>query len=531
MHKTGIALGLMIAAGAVATLAPWYTGTQLEGTLQASIGRGNEQLREALPGAGASMELVSLERGIFSSTARYRVTLREPQSEDDAPVELLFSDHIEHGPLPLSRLQAFELAPVMAVSSFNLELTDAVLPWFTGAGGGAPLNGTLALGYDDSINGRISLRPLEFAAEDGKLRFSGMDLELTLGAQAESVHLAGGMDSLTFDVNRADGAGQIRLSGLNLSSDYRLGTSGFYVGGSRTLLAKVEVLAEDRPPLLLQDFVLTDRIEEQGERMSGSFDYDIGRLSYDGKLLGSAGLGMTLGNLDVAALQQLESLYKDFLVRLDSPEAADAALSEADEARLLEGVGALLAGKPSLSLDRLSLKTANGESRFNVKLDLDKPQSFELPPPELARQFVGKLDARLVLAKPMIRDLMTYQGSLEPGADQAAVAQQASETAEMVGMMATSMQVGRVEGDNIVTSLSYADGQVDFNGQVMPAEDFAGMLLAMAPPGAMGLMSGAGEEADESGLEGEEVDMDEQADANRELGLEAEQGMDDSATE
>lgn len=502
MHKTGIALGLIIAAGAAATLAPWYTGTQLEGTLQASIGRGNAQLRESLPGMGASMELVSLERGIFSSTARYRITFAEPQAEDDAPVELLFTDQIEHGPLPLSRLQAFEFTPVMAFSRFNLEHSEAVIPWFVGAGGIAPLSGSLALGYDNSVAGRIRLHPLEFASDGGKLRFSGIDLDLALGAQAESVRLAGAMDSLAFDVTRDDGTLQVRFSGLSLSSDHRLGASGFYVGGSRLALAKVEVLAGDRPPLLIQDFVQTDRIEEKGQSMSGTVAYDIGMLSYDGKPLGAASLGVTLGNLDVAALQQLESWYKEFLARQASPEDAAAALSEADETRLRAGMEALLAGQPSLSLDRLSLKTANGESSFNLRLDLARPESYELPPAELARQFIGKLDARLVLAKPMIRDLVTYQASLAPGAEQAAVARQAAEAAEMAGMLATSMQVGRVEGDNIVTSLSYAAGQVDFNGQVMPAEEFAGLLMAMAPPQAMGLMPGAGEETD--GMSGQE---------------------------
>ncbi len=530
MHKTGIALGLLIAAGALGVIAPWYTGTQLEGTLQASISQSNAQLREALPGAGASMELLSLERGIFSSTARYRINLGDALSDDGTPVELLFSDRIEHGPLPLSRLQAMQFQPVMAASRFNLELTDAVLPWFTSSGGAAPLTGTLALGYDESVTGRIRLQPLEVASAEGNMRFSGLDLDVALGAQAASVRLNGGMDNLSFELARPEGAVQIRLSGLTLSTDHRLGASGFYVGGSRLALARTEVLAEDQPALLMQDFVQTDRIEERGQSLGGSVDYTVGALSYAGKPLGSVRLGMSVANLDVAALQQLEGWYKEFLARLETAEAS-AALADTDEARLRQSLEALLAGKPSLSLDRLSLKTANGESSFNLRFDLARPQSFELPPPELARQFVSRLDARLVLAKPMIRDLITYQASLEPQVDPVAVARQAAEAAEMAGMMATSMQVGRVEGDNIVTSLSYADGQVDFNGQVMPVEEFAGLLMAMAPPQAMGLMSGAVEAGGMGGLGEEPVEMRGLLEPEADAVLEAEQGMDASASE
>ena len=124
-------------------------------------------------------------------------------------------------------------------------------------------------------------------------------------------------------------------------------------------------------------------------------------------------------------------------------------------------------------------------------VDLARPVSYELPPAELARQLVGKVDARLVLAKPMIRDVVMYQAALDPAVDPAAAALEASQLAEMAGEMATSTQLARVEGDNIVASLSYVDGQIEFNGQTLPAEQFAGLLLSMAPAEAMGLMMGA----------------------------------------
>lgn len=490
MHKTGIALGLILAAGAAVTLPPWYSGTQLEGTLQAALERGNQQLREALPGQGASLELVALERGIFSSTARYRIAFGEAEGADGDPAELLFSDRIEHGPLPLSRLASFELAPVLAVSRFSLERSAAVTPWFAGAGGAVPLSGYLVLGYDDSVTGQVSLHPLELASDQGRLRFSGIDLALTLGAQAQTVQLSGGMDSLTFDFPRDGEVAQVRLSGLSLNSEHRLGASGFYVGGSRLALARVELLDADRPGLLVENFVQTDRIEEQGSRLSAALDYEVGSLGYGGRPLGSASLGLTLGNLDVAALQRLESWYKELLARMNEPQAQPVALTDSDERRLRDGLEALLAGKPSVSLDRLALRTASGESRFDLRVELDRPQSYELPPAELARQLIGRLEAHLVLGKPTIRDLMNFQASLDPDTDQGAAALQAEEVAELAAMIATSMQVGRVEGEDIVSRLSYAGGQVDFNGQAMPAEEFVAMLAGMAPGSPLELMPG-----------------------------------------
>lgn len=44
-------------------------------------------------------------------------------------------------------------------------------------------------------------------------------------------------------------------------------------------------------------------------------------------------------------------------------------------------------------------------------------------------------------------------------------------------MMAVQSGLATVQGDDVVSSLHYADGMVDFNGQKMTVEEFA-MLMA-----------------------------------------------------
>ncbi len=61
---------------------------------------------------------------MFSSTAHYRLK-GEGEMFGEAPVELLFVDHIEHGPLPFSRLMSLKWLPVMATSHYELEKTPA----------------------------------------------------------------------------------------------------------------------------------------------------------------------------------------------------------------------------------------------------------------------------------------------------------------------------------------------------------------------------------------------------------------------
>ena len=80
-------------------------------------------------------------------------------------------------------------------------------------------------------------------------------------------------------------------------------------------------------------------------------------------------------------------------------------------------------------------------------------------------------------------DLMSIQPQLQ-GVPADRATQTAKGQAEMVGTMATAMGVAKVENDNIVSYLNYADGQVDFNGKKMPLQQF--MMMVMS--GAMGGM-------------------------------------------
>lgn len=130
-----------------------------------------------------------------------------------------------------------------------------------------------------------------------------------------------------------------------------------------------------------------------------------------------------------------------------------------------------------MAVENLSFKTANGESRFNLAIDFAAPASFDLPPDQLSKQVVTEVKSKLSLSKPMIGDLATLQALLDGQTDAQAIAMQSGQAGEMVGMMAVQSGLATVQGDDVVSSLHYADGMVDFNGQKMTVEEFA-MLMA-----------------------------------------------------
>ncbi len=114
MNKPAVVLlGFVVAVGVVSAGGAWYTGKQLEPVLQTAIQNANKELKTSMAGVDGTMalELVSLDRGVFSSTAHYRLKAQGAVFGEDNPnPELLFVDHIEHGPLPLSRLVHAEVA-------------------------------------------------------------------------------------------------------------------------------------------------------------------------------------------------------------------------------------------------------------------------------------------------------------------------------------------------------------------------------------------------------------------------------------
>ena len=140
MNKSaGVLLGIVVAVGAISAGGAWYTGTKLEGVLQQQVIESNKELQAALIGydATATLELVSLERGVFSSNARYR--LKTQGEVFNGGLELMIADHIEHGPLPFSRLIRLKWLPVMASSHYELENNGQTDKWFAATKGAACL--------------------------------------------------------------------------------------------------------------------------------------------------------------------------------------------------------------------------------------------------------------------------------------------------------------------------------------------------------------------------------------------------------
>ncbi|WP_165664217.1 YdgA family protein [Metapseudomonas otitidis] len=495
--SAGIVIGAAVAVAVVSTAGAWYTGKQLPSELDTSIKEANAQLQQASLSLGVNTraELVSLEQGLFSSTARYRLVIGES--------ELLFVDRIDHGPFPLNRLKRFELAPVMAASTYELAPSPLVQGWFDAAKGASPLVGSAAIGYDRSVSGSLELKPLDTQLDEKThLAFSGLRLDLRSSAGGERVAAVGSMDSLRFDSTSDSGQPvQVEVKGLSLDSDQSRTESGLYVGKSDMVLKTTRILIDGEPTVTLDDLSQRQDTRANGSKIEGSQTFAAG-FRYKDKPVGSTEMVWSVKNIDAVALKSLLELYASVVEQTGAEPNLDA-LDEAQQKQAQADLERILDAKPAIALDKLSFKTANGESRLSLGVQLAKPSSFEQSPDQVAREIVTGLDMELSLSKPMISDIVSLKAALDGEEDQELIAQQASMTTEMASGMLLSTNLVALEGETIRSSLHYADGQVDFNGKKMTVEEFAGMAMAMAG----GLGGALGAQPEMGGMEGMEEGM------------------------
>ena len=491
MNKSaGVLLGIVVAVGAISVGGAWYTGTQLEGVLKNQIVESNKEMQSSLIGYDltASLELVSLERGLLSSTAHYRLKAQGEMVHGDA--EFLIVDHIQHGPLPFSRLIRLKWLPVMATSNYQLEKSPSTEKWFAATKDLPPLKGAVNIGYDLSADGNMEFAPVDVAMDaNSNLKFSGMNLNFVTSDERKKAKVDGYMDSLKLSVTAADKPPVlVELNGLTVASNLEKSSFGYYLGqNTLELSATKATFGEKQSVLTLKNFEQKTATQETGATLGGRADYKVGEIALDGKVIGAAEMLWSFKNFDTQGSLELVQIYQNLLqpyqkaateAAAQGEEAPQLKISEADEAKVRAAVNKVLEAKPQVALESLALKNGSGESRVSLVIDLAKPQSLDLPTPLLAQQAISQLDAKVILSKPMVADFGALQAQQDGVTDAKAAADQGTMAAEMLSSMALGTELAKLEGNDIVSKLHYAAGQVEFNGQKMTLEQFVGFVMS-----------------------------------------------------
>jgi uncharacterized protein YdgA (DUF945 family) len=482
MKKSALALAIPLAIAGLAVAGAWYTGTRVEQEVNLSLAEANAKMKELAPDSEVSFSLLGIERGLFASTARYQLSLAGEKGQ--APRTLVFTDRLEHGPFPLSRLARGQLAPVMAQSHFSLEQTPFAQPLFSAAAGQMPLSGELTIGYDRRQTGELAMAALNFSGKNDVLRLSPTQLSFSISADNTDVQVAGQLAEL--DLTSADPASgkpvRIELRGMELGARKLEMASGFATGPGTFKAQRVTVQSEGVPTVELRDMLVEESLSKGAKGLDQTVSYRFGKLAVQGQDVGSLTLSLSARDLDEAALKQLSETYNQIaLANLKSDNPLDTELTPVQKSELQAQALRLLEGAPKLALDELSLQTAHGAARMSLRVDLRKPNQAAASPEAVASSVLASLKAQLKIDKPLIGDLVALKGGLDGGQpDPVALKQESDAASELFSGLALNSKWARLEGDSLSSSLSYANEQVTFNGQNMSVQQFVAFVLGSA---------------------------------------------------
>jgi uncharacterized protein YdgA (DUF945 family) len=90
-------------------------------------------------------------------------------------------------------------------------------------------------------------------------------------------------------------------------------------------------------------------------------------------------MALSMKNVDIPSMLVLTKLYQTRCSRKPPPPPPAGTRAATDRRRAGPGRSQrqpLLAAKPQVALENLSLKTTHGESKFNLVLDLAKPRPW-----------------------------------------------------------------------------------------------------------------------------------------------------------
>jgi uncharacterized protein YdgA (DUF945 family) len=212
-------------------------------------------------------------------------------------------------------------------------------------------------------------------------------------------------------------------------------------------------------------------------------DYVMNSLKVQNQNLGSGKMTLKIGNIDGQAWHQFSQPYNERSRALmaqpgimDNPEQYQQQATEI----LLSSLPLLLKGNPVITIAPLSWKNAKGESTFNLSLFLKDPSQAPVSatqdaPAEQLDRVVKTLDSKLVIPVDMATEMMTQVAKLE-GYQQADAEKLAAQQVKGLAAMGQMFRITTMQDNSIVTSLQYANGQVNLNGQKMPLAEFVGMF-------------------------------------------------------
>lgn len=480
MKKSTGLVTLVVVLAAAYGGSTWYTGKKTEALVSEKVAQFNTLAAEQMQQMGLSesvvMNVLDYQRGVFSSTARYTITIK-PSDAEDTPLELTFDDKISHGPLPMSAMALGNFTPVAALSRSTLVKTKDTEGWYKLTGDKTPLWADSLVGFDGAVDSNVHFEAIKHQGNEISVDFSGGQLRTKAGGKSKDIVVTGSFPKLFVDDISED---PLKLEASNFVVDFKqdgdINVNGTQVG--KLSVDNVKMQSAETDGITFKQIAVNSHAVTKDSISDTKVIYTVSDLVFEDKVnLGSIELSMNFDRVYAPAISALSKLISDSNLQNDM-DSVDGPTAQ----KIMELVLQALEHKPVLRIEPLRWYTAAGESKATLRVDFQKPDATlqQLKDsPDLWVEAIPAAQLDISISKPMLRGLATDMDKAEgltPEEGNAAMLDMMLDAA--VAPYAKSNMIKNDEND-ISTVIKY-DGQdrvFDINGQRFTSEQLLGLVL------------------------------------------------------
>ena len=468
MKKSTLAVGVIVALGAVWLGGAWYTGKVAEEEYAHQFDLLNQNIQQSFSAKGLSVEVsqVAIERGLLSSKTRYDIVVKDP-NKPESVFTLPFEGTLYHGPLPVNQLSQFNFTPTMFASVDKLTKNDKTTKWFAAAKGESPLSVSTSMNYQRQGKAKINFAPFETSVEKGVWQVGDVNLSVDFSQKGiQQAHLA--LSNIAYQ--EANARLRLKFNNINAMAEYQpikewdlLFTGQQWISGGEMYIEE-EDTQDKTNHLAIKNW----KIDLNTVRKEAFLDLAM-NLKLEGTQLnqihfGDLNLNTAFNHLDGETLNQV--LHAKFA------QIEDAPLTDAEIALIRK----FFDGQPHFIL-RPTLSNSAGKLATDIDVavatsDLSSTLStgkiFKL-----FRHFIFKIDAN----KAALIETLTAAEQLSSKLDK----EEAARIAEMKinDGLKTPVQQGILvdDGKQVKLDLVLENGELKLNGKVIPEEQVASILF------------------------------------------------------
>ncbi|NGM87484.1 YdgA family protein [Parapusillimonas sp. SGNA-6] len=479
MKKSSGVIGGVVILAAVWLGTTWYVGKQAQAKIEDVVVQANQRLVKMLgpdiAGSDVKVMISDYRRRLFTADVVYTISGKD---ESGQVLELVFQDHLQHGPFPIGALRDGSFRPMLAHSQARLLPSQATQKWFDSQKGASPVQIETRIGFDGAGSSVWTLAPTEIRDDEMSLSFSGGTLDVQFSNDFQDSTATGHFEALSRKDVSAGESVQIK----NIKLDSKTTTDAQDVVQVQTKGQVDTVILGDgaETSLRMDEVAIHLDSRQAGNMLDGTLRYDFGKLAVGASDLGSVSVGGKVQRLDVAALAALTTEYDAINARHGIAEGDEMiALTPEEETALWNKLTAVLKNNPAVTIDPLVWKNAQGETKALLSMDLTAPdaagsRSLDV----LLSQALKRLALDVSISKPMIIQAF---GQAQPDAE-------AKLQMEMMGAMIYDQYALRLQQAGLIQivddtakgSLVYENNAVVLNGKSMSVGEFMQRALSVA---------------------------------------------------